>query len=167
MTVDDLITEIIEREAGFVDHPHDRGGPTRWGITKATLQSWRGHHVTREDVRSLDQGEARDIYRAQYVVAPGFEALPEPLRAQVVDFGVNAGPHQATKTLQRVVGVKDDGVLGARTRAAIASADLSEVTRRFWQERIRYYGHLVALRPTNATFLDGWLNRCFAMWPVE
>jgi lysozyme family protein len=165
MTVDDLITEILEREGGFVNHKDDRGGPTKYGITKGTLARWRGRHVTVDDVKALDIGEARDIYRSQYVSGPGFESLPEPLRSHVVDFGVNAGPHMATKTLQRVVGVKDDGVLGPQTRAALASADIAEVTRRFWQERIRYYGHLVALRPANATFLDGWLNRCFAMWP--
>jgi lysozyme family protein len=167
MTVDQLIDEIMDREGGYVDHKDDRGGATKFGITKQTLTEWRGHPVTVADVKALGIGEARDIYLSQYVVRPGFLSLPDPLLAHVVDFGVNAGPAQATKTLQRVVGVKDDGVLGPKTRAALASADIADVTRRFWQERIRYYGHLVALRPANATFLDGWLNRCFAMWPKE
>lgn len=27
-----LITDVIHREGDYVNHPSDRGGPTRWGI---------------------------------------------------------------------------------------------------------------------------------------
>jgi lysozyme family protein len=117
VTADELIADILEREGGFVDHPHDRGGPTKFGITKGTLYRWRQRPVTTADVRGLAIDEARDIYRAEYIEGPGFDALPEPLRAHVVDFGVNAGTVQAVRTLQRVVGVKPDGVLGTVTRS--------------------------------------------------
>lgn len=36
MDVDKLIDALIEREGGFVSHPKDRGGPTRYGITEAS-----------------------------------------------------------------------------------------------------------------------------------
>ena len=35
MDVDELIDELIEREGGYVNHPADRGGPTKFGITEA------------------------------------------------------------------------------------------------------------------------------------
>lgn len=165
MTVDKLIDEIITREGGFSDHKHDSGGATKFGITKATLARWRNCPTTTADVKALDVGEAREIYHALYVVNPGFTVLPDPLRAHVVDFGVNAGPHQATRTLQRALGVTDDGVLGPKTRAAIAAADIKAITRTFWQERVRFYIHLVGMRPTQLVFANGWLNRCFGMWP--
>lgn len=166
MTVDRLIDDIIEREGGFVNHPADKAGATKYGITKQALTEWRGHHVTVSDVRGMDEGEARDIYRSMYVVGPGFDSLPEPLRTHVVDFGVNAGPMQAVRVLQRSLGtVTVDGVLGPKTRAAVAVADLPTLTRIFWQERVRFYAHLVAIKPTQLVFLDGWLNRCFGMWP--
>jgi lysozyme family protein len=166
LNVEALIDEIIAREGGFVDHPADRGGPTKYGITKGTLAQWRDRAVTTADVRSLDVGEARDIYREIFVVNPGFDTIPEPLRSQVVDFAVTSGPYQATRTLQRALGtVAIDGILGALTRDAIADADLRDVTRRFWQERVRFYAHIPAIRPAQFTFLDGWLYRCFAMWP--
>jgi lysozyme family protein len=169
MTVDELIDEIVEREGGFVNNPLDRGGPTRYGITQVTLARWRGAPVTVEDVRTLELGEARDIYRSEYVIQPGFALLPEPLRAHVVDFGVNAGPAQAVKTLQRVLGVKADGIMGPVTRHALQivfdSGGVERLTRRFWQERVRFYIHLVGVRPNQLEFADGWLNRCFAMQP--
>ena len=30
--LDELIDALIEREGGYVNHPADRGGPTRWGF---------------------------------------------------------------------------------------------------------------------------------------
>jgi lysozyme family protein len=165
MTTDDLIEEVIAREGGFVEHPADRGGPTKFGITKGTLARWRGRVVTTGDVKTLDIGEARNIYQVLYVSQPGFAELPEPLRTQVVDFGVHSGPVQAVRALQRVLSVTCDGVLGAQTRAALADADIEQVTRELWQARVRFLAHLVALRPTQEVFLDGWLNRCFELQP--
>jgi lysozyme family protein len=175
VTVETLIDEIIEREKGFVDHPNDKGGPTKWGITKATLQAWRGRHVTREDVRNLDQPEARDIYRAKFVSASGFGQLPDMLRSHVVDFGVTTPHYLVVKALQRALNplpaegkpdvVVVDGILGAKTLAAVQEREVRALTVRFCQERCRFYSRLAALSPTQLDFMDGWLNRVFGMWP--
>ena len=37
-TIDEFIDDVIAREGGYVDHPADRGGPTRWGITEAVAR---------------------------------------------------------------------------------------------------------------------------------
>jgi lysozyme family protein len=165
VTVDELIDEVIVREGGFVDHPSDRAGATKFGITKGTLSRWRGRTVTTAEVRALDVSEARDIYLTQYVEQPGFLDVPEPLRTHLVDFGVHSGPATATRALQRVLGVTQDGVLGPMTRGVLARRDVADITRRVWQERVRYLARLVALRPTQLDFLDGWLNRCFELQP--
>ena len=39
MDVNELIDELIEREGGYVNHPSDRGGPTRFGITEAVARA--------------------------------------------------------------------------------------------------------------------------------
>lgn len=175
MNIEQMIDEIIHREDGFIDHPNDRGGPTKFGITKATLREWRGHAVTTADVRNLDAGEARDIYRAKFVSASGFDRLPDLLREHVVDFGVTSKHINVIKSLQRALNplknvggpdvVKVDGILGAKTLAAVHAIDERSLTIRFCQERCRYYAHLAALDPTQFDFLDGWLNRVYAMWP--
>lgn len=165
MTTDDLIDGIIKREGGFVNDPDDPGGPTCWGITKATLARWRKRRVTTAEVRDLTKDEARAIYRAQYIDQPGFGAFAEPLRLQVVDFGVNAGTAQAARCLQRVVGVSEDGIVGPVTRAAVERVGYDRAALLLWRERVRFYAHLVALRPVQRKFLDGWLNRCWELQP--
>jgi lysozyme family protein len=64
-TDDAILAAILRREGGFVNHPADRGGPTHYGITQATLQAWRGRAVSEEDVRALSVEEAKAIYRAR------------------------------------------------------------------------------------------------------
>ena len=53
MTTKEIIDGIIKREGGYVDHPADRGGPTKFGITLATLEAWRGHRITAAYMKDL------------------------------------------------------------------------------------------------------------------
>ena len=41
----DLIDTIVANEGGYVDNAGDAGGPTRYGITIATLSAFRGRPV--------------------------------------------------------------------------------------------------------------------------
>ena len=65
--MNDIIETILQREGGYVDHPADKGGPTNFGITQATLANYREHAVTATDVHSLTRTEAAAIYEAIYV----------------------------------------------------------------------------------------------------
>ena len=52
MDVEELIDELIEREGGYANHPADRGGPTRFGITEAVA---RAHGYARSDGRAASR----------------------------------------------------------------------------------------------------------------
>ena len=160
MTVDDVIDDIIRREGGYVDNPADRGGPTKYGITQVTLTAWRGRPVTPKDVEELTVEEARRIYRTLYIDKPGFASLPEPLRGLVVDTAVHSGVKTAVKLLQKALGgLLVDGVLGPVTMAAVRDANLSWLYRNMLAERIRYIGEVIKVRPANAVFAKGWMER--------
>lgn len=164
MSLDDVITGIIEREGGFVDDPADKGGATNMGITAATLGASRqlGRPATREEVRALRESEARAIYLQQYVVRPGFDDLPEWILPLVVDDAVLSGVRTAVKTLQQAVGVPDDGVLGEKTRAALATKDPAAVRLAFVKARALRFARIVETNPTQAKFLRGWLTRALS-----
>lgn len=150
------IGPILEAEGGFVDHPSDPGGATNMGITFNTLKAWRHpENITVDDVRNLTKDEAKQIYRANYWNALSCDDLPDGVNLVTFDFGVNAGPGRSAKTLQRVVGVKDDGVVGPITLAAVAAVDPEHIIRRFSELRTEFYQGL----STFATFGKGWLRR--------
>ncbi|MEM7750432.1 MAG: glycosyl hydrolase 108 family protein [Pseudomonadota bacterium] len=147
---------IFEAEGDFVDHPEDPGGATNMGITFNTLKAWRHpEKVTVADVRNLAKEEAEQIYRANYWNALSCDDLPGGVDLVVFDFGVNAGTGRSAKTLQRLVGVKDDGVVGPITLAAVATVDAEHIVRRFGEMRLEFYEGL----STASTFGEGWKNR--------
>ena len=162
MTDDQIIDEVIAREGGYVNLRNDAGGPTRYGITAATLGAWRGygHSALDEEVRQLSIAEAREIYRQQYIVKPGFAAIDDDgLRAQLVDDGVLSGPRAAIVSLQAELGVKPDGVMGPVTVAAANAADATALRRKLAVARALRLARIVQKDRTQISFLVGWLTR--------
>lgn len=106
--IDDILR--VEGEA-YTDHPADRGGPTKWGITLATLRGINPR-ATAFDVRSLTREQAFSIYESRYVTAPGFGAIgaiAPYVAVEVIDTGVNCGPGRAGMWLQRALNAFNGG----------------------------------------------------------
>lgn len=144
-----------------MNHPNDRGGPTKYGITQETLSQFRGYPASVNDVRLLTEQEAMQIYETNYIKRPGFEHIQDPnLLDLVVDCAVNHGVNRATKWLQEVIGVASDGIIGPQTRAAIDEADPQSAYKRLLAKRVRFFGRLITGNPSQAVFAAGWLNRC-------
>lgn len=150
MTVDRIIDEIVEIEGEYTNHPADRGGPTRWGITEKVARAW-GYDG---DMRDLPQSIARDIYRQKYYIEPGFERVAKisnKIAVEMTDTGVNMGQSRAVRFLQRGLNalnrdrklypdVAVDGVLGRKSLSALKA---------FLKAR-GSEGELVLLRSLNA-----------------
>lgn len=160
MTTHDVIEAIIEREGGFVDSPLDRGGPTKFGVTMATLSHWTGGIVTPSDIKALTPEVAAQIYLRLYVQKPGFELINDDrLRGLVVDSAVHHGQATVIKWLQAIVEVEVDGVLGSTTTAAINSENAHSIYLLLIAKRIRYMGNIVHQDPSQVVFINGWLSR--------
>lgn len=165
---------ILAHEGGdrYSDHPNDKGGPTKWGITATTLGAWRmqGHAATAEEVKALGPDEAAAIYRARYWDACRCDEIGDQILAtKLFDLAVNCGPASAVRMLQRAVGrcqaamVEVDGVLGPLTLAAVADCDSAELVIELVHVATEHYLAIVNRDPTQRVFLAGWLAR--ARWP--
>lgn len=145
-------------EGGLSNDPADHGGLTNHGITQATYNAWR---VTtgqpKRDVSDIGDIEIQAIYFSDYWTPCRCDELPEALAACVFDMAVNSGPFHAKVTLQRALGVDDDGVIGSATLAA-AEAQPGAVLA-FLEKRGQFIGGLVIGEPTQAKFLGGWIRR--------
>ena len=85
--IDQLIDEVIGREGGYSNHPADRGGATRWGVTEAVARA----HGYRGDMRSFPREDAVEIYRRLYWIKPGFDQVATrapKVAAELFDTGV-------------------------------------------------------------------------------
>lgn len=156
-----LIDALIVREGGYSDDPNDRGGPTKFGITLATLHAWRGTPVSAADVAALSSAEAAQIYAKKYFFDPGFDAVPDPaLQEFLFDFGVNSGQVTAVMALQHVIGVLPDGAFGPISRKALAA--ITNTAALFFAVKCERYELLlrdVGRTPSDASYAIGWSNR--------
>jgi lysozyme family protein len=170
----ELIDALIDREGGYVNHPADRGGPTKYGITEAVA---RAHGYARA-MAQLPRDEAAAIYRRLYWLRPRFDQVARrapALAAELFDTGANMGPAVAATFLQRALTAlnrngKDypdlvpDGRIGPATLAALdgffakrtksGEAVLLRALEALQGER---YLRLAERRPANEAFLYGWL----------
>ena len=60
--------------------------------------------------------------------------------------------------MQRAIGVKDDGIIGPKTLAALNAEPQEEVFNKIWQMRYEWLCN-IAKKGNNKKFLKGWLNR--------
>ena len=167
-SVEQMIDDVIRREGGYVDHPQDRGGPTRFGITQATLSRHRGRPASAAEVRRLDRALAAEIYRRAYYEGPGIDALPARIQPFVFDAAVNHGPGRAIRFVQQVCNAAGfgplavDGRCGPGTRRAAAAADRAMgewLLAALVEERRDFYLAVVERDPGQRVFLRGWLHR--------
>ena len=143
------------RRAAIPTIPADPGGPTNFGITLATLRAYEGDpNLTADDVKKLTPADAKEIYRTAYWNRMQCGALPAGLDLEVFDFGVNSGPAESVKTLQRLVGVTQDGSIGPITLAAVGQFNVGDLIGRFAQARLAFYQSL-----NMPEFEQGWATR--------
>jgi lysozyme family protein len=125
-TIEEAIDDLLAREGGYVNHPSDRGGPTKYGITEAVARR-SGYHG---DMRNLPESWARAIYRRDYWDRPGYSEVAKlsvPIALELLDTGVNMGRGTAGQFLQRSLNILQnnlprlttDGSVGPATRAAL------------------------------------------------
>lgn len=156
MSFENALAKTLGFEGGVSDHPLDRGGLTKWGVTQRAYDLYRNRHSQRvRPVTEMDDAEMRELYREDYWQPIQGDALPERLAEMVFDMAVNSGVSAAKRTLQRAVGAHVDGVIGPQT---IAAAQLCSPIV-FLKARAAHFRDVVRNDPGQVEFLHGWINR--------
>lgn len=141
---------VLANEGGYVNHPSDPGGETKFGITRARYPE--------VDIAGLTKAEALEIYKRDFYDRMNLKGIKNKEAAlHILDMGVNAGPKRAIKLAQGVAGVAADGIVGPITTEAINGMD--DFVRPYMRIRCGYYIGLTERKPTLKVFLRGWINR--------
>lgn len=174
LDIDTLIDKAITLEGDFSNHPADRGGPTRWGVTEAVARA----HGYAGKMQHFPREQAAVIYKRKYWHRPGFDRIAQRaphLAAELFDSGINMGVRTASGFLQRALNAlnrngrdyKDiaaDRVIGSETMAAL-DAFLRKRGSQGEQVLLKAvealqgarYVKIAETRPANEAFLYGWL----------
>jgi len=145
---------LIGHEGGYSnrDPAADPGGETMHGITARVARAW-GY---KGEMRHLPLATAKAIAKKEYWDRYSCDQLPPAIGFQVFDTAYHGG--QPVKWLQEAVGVAADGVIGAKTIAAVRAADPHRLVALFNARRLVYLTGL-ANWPQNS---KGWARRIAA-----
>ena len=112
MSFSKVIEMVLEHEGGYVNHPSDPGGETKYGISKRAYPDVNIADLTEED--------AEEIYFNDYWSRIKGEELPAGVACVVMDYAVNSGISRASKALQSVCGIANgDGIIGPASLNAV------------------------------------------------
>jgi len=175
ITFEEIIEDVLEKEAGYVDHEADRGGPTNMGVTIHTMRSLSmdldgDGDVDADDVKALTKEQAIEVYHKQYWLKAKCDKMPEHLRHIYFDMVVNFGPGGAGRVMQETANSKYaysikrgkmaplviDGAVGPATLGRMDVLELDRV-RSF---RMLRFSRIVHNNPTQSVFWYGWYRRC-------
>lgn len=130
----------LRHEGGYANNPKDKGGETKYGISKRAYPKLLISELTEED--------AKAIYFSDYWMKAKCQTISEKspaLAAAVFDFAVNAGVERALKEL-------------TQTESESTRCLLLEYLLR----RIDFYRQ-IAVGP-RAIFFRGWIARVMDLW---
>ena len=176
--IKNMAKAIVQREGGYVFHPNDPGGATKYGVTLATLRQLGldindDQIIDEQDVKDLSIEKAVDIYVEHNFNKPNISLLPDIVHENVFDMNVNPG-RCAMRSFQQLLCdmgslISVDGEIGPQTQKAgkrLAQAAPDHLNDAYAIVRRNYYLSLGDERPrlrkfarTNRGEKGGWVIR--------
>lgn len=164
---------LIKHEGGFVNHPKDPGGATKYGISLRFLR--KQQHISgdidgdgdidADDIKKLKSEHYEILYKQDFWDKLRLDKIQSQKVANMV-FGlcVNMGPKAAITLLQKAVCMTSskiaiDGDFGPQTINAVNSLDDHKLILAYKLEAVKFYRSIAEKNQNLKAFLYGWLRR--------
>ena len=152
-----------DKAGGYTNDPDDKGGETKWGISKKSHPEF--------NIKTLTFQQAQDIYHKRYYNVLYDYIKYDALAFKLFDMSILTGQRRAVKKLQRVIAksgyhIRIDGVFGPITLTAINLCEPSIAYGRYMSSYDSYFKR-ISHRWNNKKYLKGWLNRLNWKWEVK
>ena len=159
-----LAPKILQWEGGFVNDPSDHGGATKMGVTIAT---WRqvGYDkdgdggIDVDDIRLLTRADATIVLKKFYWDRWKADQILNQSVADILVDWVWCSGKWGIVIPQRLLGVKEDGIIGPATIQAVNSAKQGDFHMKIRNARLVFINDIVKKHPDQARFKQGWINR--------
>ena len=161
----------IMSEKGFSNHPKDRGGKTKFGITNKTYKEAVRKGIIKKrllGVRGLTLQDSKDIYKVMYWDELNLDKVEHfRIAEEIFDTGVNCGVRKSARIVQRALQAEGeqlirDGIIGPTTLRYI-NKYCKERPEAFFKllNALQgvYYVEIVEKNPEQVAFLNGWMKR--------
>ena len=163
-SVEKLAPFVLEHEGGFVNDPLDRGGATNKGVTIAV---WKTQGYDKDGDGDIDVADLKLITEADAIMImkknywdrwKADQIKNQAIANTLVDWVWGSGAW-GIKIPQRILGVKDDGVVGIKTLEAINKQNPNKFLEKLYLARFNFLDGIVASNPSQKRFIKGWKNR--------
>ena len=156
-----LIPTVLKYEGGYAGNI-DGKICTMKGVTLDIYRKYFGRQKTCKDLKGISNAEW------EYIFKEGFwdrwkadDINNQSIANLLVDWCWTSGIY-GIKYPQRILGVKDDGIVGDKTIAAINNyPNKKELFDKLWNRRKKHFED-IAKTHNRAKFLNGWLRRLSA-----
>jgi lysozyme family protein len=161
-----IIGYNLEHEGGYVNNKNDRGGETKYGITKPFMEEYQyalpGGKA--KPIKDLTVEDAKLLYKAMWDRYNLGYIRDKDLAYVVYDYMINSYAGTAAKRIQEILntkgaGLKVDGHLGEMSLKAIHNSDYKWLIDEILKNRQYYYREQVKDDSTQLEFYAGWMNR--------
>lgn len=159
--------EVIKNEGVYSKDPTDTGGRTVLGISENNWPNWDGWKIVDTLLSAKDMATHQELQKKVQIFylnnfwnpIKGDEIHSQMIANSILDFGVNAGVKVSVRLAQKVVGVKDDGIIGNNTLNALNFFDERLFIAEFKLAKIDRYCDIVDANASQLRFLKGWIRR--------
>ncbi len=119
---------VLQKEGGYVNHPADPGGETKYGISKRAYPDL--------NIKDLTVEQAKEIYYRDYWLKAGCDEMDWPMSLVVFDTAVNMGVSRAKVFYRESRNWVDYVRLRLGRFAALAKDRNARIFLRGWVRRI-------------------------------
>lgn len=144
-------TRAQKMKVGYVNHPSDPGGETKFGVSQVANPEY--------NIKELTLHNALDIYYNKYWKTNSCNIVPIPLSIIYFDSLVNHSTKAAVKFLQESINTTPDGIFGPHTAESLSNVAVFDACDIFLDKRKDYYEYLISRNSSLSVFKNGWMNR--------
>ena len=163
---DSIIDKNLRHEGGYTNNRNDRGGETKYGITRPFMEDYRyalpgGKTIPTKD---LTVDDAKKLYKAMWDRYNLGYVRDKDVAYVIFDYMINSNARTVAKRMQNILNtngaaLKVDGHLGEKSLKAIHDSDSKWLKDEILKNRHLHYREQVKSDTSQLVFYAGWMNR--------